>query len=217
MGASNLGHVVLYTILNKTEGLLCDRSYLPGDDMLALLESKQRTLFAVESKRPLNHFDALGLSLAYELGAVNILEMLHLSKVPLTWAERDDKPDEVWDVDNGSWPLVFIGAWRCRARKQARLCGVLRDFCVLILFSYPQGLPGIISPLTRAFVRVASPPSGVPQEERPSRLSFFAPNTTPPARFTEKWAIVRGHINGARCNVDVAIMRRAGLKPEKAF
>ena len=52
VGASNLGHVVLYTILNQTEGLLCDRSYLPGEDMESLMKSKGRTLFAVESKRP---------------------------------------------------------------------------------------------------------------------------------------------------------------------
>jgi hypothetical protein len=79
VGASNLGHVVLYTILNNQPGMLCDRAYLPGDDMLQLLKSKNRDLFAVESKRPLKHFDALGMSLAYELGAVNVLEMMHLS------------------------------------------------------------------------------------------------------------------------------------------
>lgn len=33
VGASNLGHIVLYTVLNETEGLLCDRSYLPAPDM----------------------------------------------------------------------------------------------------------------------------------------------------------------------------------------
>ena len=109
VGASNLGHVVLYTILNNTPGLLCDRSYLPGPDMEALMASKDRKLFAVESKRPLAHFDALGMSLAYELGAVNILEMMHLSGVPIEWRERDDEPDEPWDVDTGSWPLIFVG------------------------------------------------------------------------------------------------------------
>ena len=101
VGASNLGHVVLYTILNNQPGMLCDRAYLPGDDMLQLLKSKNRDLVAVESKRPLKHFDALGMSLAYELGAVNVLEMMHLSGVPLTWKERDEIPDEVWDVENG--------------------------------------------------------------------------------------------------------------------
>ena len=35
--------------------------------------------------------------------------MMSLSGVPLTWRERDDKPDEPWDVDGGSWPFVFIG------------------------------------------------------------------------------------------------------------
>ena len=52
------------------------------------MKSKDRKLFAVESKRPLAHFDALGLSLAYELGAVNILEMLHLSGVPIVEGAR---------------------------------------------------------------------------------------------------------------------------------
>ena len=108
VGASNLGHVVLYTILNNQPGMLCDRAYLPGDDMLQLLKSKNRDLFAVESKRPLKHFDALGMSLAYELGAVNVLEMMHLSGVPLTWKERDDEPGEVWDVENGCVYLLFV-------------------------------------------------------------------------------------------------------------
>jgi hypothetical protein len=27
--------------------------------------------------------------------------MMHLSGVPLTWKERDEIPDEVWDVENG--------------------------------------------------------------------------------------------------------------------
>ena len=49
VGASNLGHVVLYTILNNQPGMLCDRAYLPGDDMLQLLKSKNRQLCAVES------------------------------------------------------------------------------------------------------------------------------------------------------------------------
>lgn len=42
-------------------------------------------LFAVESRRSLRNFDILGFSLAYELGATNILEMLKLSNIPITW------------------------------------------------------------------------------------------------------------------------------------
>eukprot|EP00959_Pyramimonas_sp_CCMP1952_P132436 2769229-Pyramimonas_sp.AAC.1 len=79
VGASNLGHIVLYTVLNEEEGLLCDRSYMPADDMTALLQKYNKPLFAVESKRPLADFDTLGFSLAYELGATNVLQMLKLS------------------------------------------------------------------------------------------------------------------------------------------
>jgi hypothetical protein len=43
----------------------------------------------VESQRALTDFDILGFSLSYELGATNILEMLSLAGIPLTWQERD--------------------------------------------------------------------------------------------------------------------------------
>ena len=110
VGASNLGHIVLYTVLNQTPGTSCDRCYLPADDMIALMAAKDAALFAVESKRPLAAFDAVGLSVAYELGAINILEMMHLARIPLTWEERDDAPDQPWNVEeNGSWPIVFAG------------------------------------------------------------------------------------------------------------
>ena len=33
VGASNLGHIILYSLLTQREGLLCDRAYYPGDDM----------------------------------------------------------------------------------------------------------------------------------------------------------------------------------------
>jgi hypothetical protein len=35
VGASNLGHIILYSVLNQQEGLLCDRAYYPADDMQA--------------------------------------------------------------------------------------------------------------------------------------------------------------------------------------
>jgi hypothetical protein len=66
-------------------------------------------LFAVESKRSLADFDALGFSLAYELGATNILEMLALANIPVSWKERQEPPGKKWDVASGSWPLIFAG------------------------------------------------------------------------------------------------------------
>jgi len=99
VGASNLGHIILYNILNVQPRQLCDRAYLPGADLTAKLRATQTPLFAVESKRSLVDFDILGFSLSYELGATNILEMLDLAGIPLTWEERLE----------GDYPLVFAG------------------------------------------------------------------------------------------------------------
>lgn len=99
VGSSNLGHIILYNILNAQPRQLCDRSYLPGADLAAKLRSTNTPLFAVESQRSLSEFDILGFSLSYELGATNILEMLDLAKIPLTWQERAA----------GNHPLIFAG------------------------------------------------------------------------------------------------------------
>ncbi|MEG4630479.1 TIGR03960 family B12-binding radical SAM protein [Microcoleus sp. AR_TQ3_B6] len=103
VGASNLGHIILYNILNALPRQLCDRAYLPAPDLAAKLRSTQSPLFAVESRRSLTEFDILGFSLSYELGATNILEMLDLAGIPLTWKER------ATNDQNGQMPLIFAG------------------------------------------------------------------------------------------------------------
>ncbi|MEM7768910.1 MAG: TIGR03960 family B12-binding radical SAM protein, partial [Cyanobacteria bacterium P01_A01_bin.37] len=110
VGASNLGHIILYSILNTQPRQLCDRSYLPASDLAEKLRSSGTPLFAVEARRSLLDFDILGFNLSYELGATNILEMLDLAGIPLTWQERDAaEPNPVWDVEQGSYPLIFAG------------------------------------------------------------------------------------------------------------
>ena len=102
VGASNLGHIILYNILNSQQGQLCDRTYLPAPDLAKKLRAMGLPLFAVESKRELKDFDLIGLNLSYELGATNILEMLDLAHIPLTWAERNLLSLE-------ECPLIFAG------------------------------------------------------------------------------------------------------------
>ena len=105
VGASNVGHVILYGILNRLPGQLCDRAYLPAPDLADRLRQQEVPLFAVESRRPLKAFDVLGFSLGYELGATNVLEMLDLSSLPLWAAQRPDLP-----LDHPqAQPLVFAG------------------------------------------------------------------------------------------------------------
>jgi radical SAM family uncharacterized protein/radical SAM-linked protein len=102
VGASNLGHIILYNILNAQPRQLCDRAYLPAPDLTAKLRETKTPLFAVENRRSLTDFDILGFSLSYELGATNILEMLDLAGIPLTWKERAGR--DITDI-----PLIFAG------------------------------------------------------------------------------------------------------------
>ncbi|GCL37102.1 hypothetical protein SR1949_22090 [Sphaerospermopsis reniformis] len=110
VGASNLGHIILYNILNVQPNQLCDRAYLPAPDLGAKLRNNQIPLFAVESKRALTEFDILGFSLSYELGATNILEMLDLAGIPLTWKERSSEGSSSQSpVTSHQYPLIFAG------------------------------------------------------------------------------------------------------------
>ncbi|PNW78808.1 hypothetical protein CHLRE_09g390801v5 [Chlamydomonas reinhardtii] len=109
VGASNQGHIILYTVLNAAAGLSCDRAYFPAADMRALLERHGLPLFAVESRRPLRDFHVLGFSLAYELGGTNVLDMCRQAGIPVSWQERLEPAGVPWDPAAGSWPLVFAG------------------------------------------------------------------------------------------------------------
>jgi radical SAM family uncharacterized protein/radical SAM-linked protein len=99
VGASNLGHIILYNIINTQPRQLCDRTYLPAPDLATKLRATNTPLFALESRKPLQDFDIIGFSLSYELGATNILEMLDLAGIPLTWQERIGL----------DYPLIFAG------------------------------------------------------------------------------------------------------------
>ena len=105
VGSSNLGHIILYSILNALPGQACDRAYLPAADLADRLKQRQQALFGVESRWPLNAFDILGFSLSYELGATNILEMLDLCRVPIRAEDRGDLPLS----DPQAPPLIFAG------------------------------------------------------------------------------------------------------------
>ncbi|MDB9315263.1 TIGR03960 family B12-binding radical SAM protein [Spirulina sp. CS-785/01] len=99
VGASNLGHIILYNVINAQPRQLCDRAYLPDRDLAQKLRDTETPLFALEARRPLTDYDILGFSLSYELGGTNILEMLDLAGIPLTWQDRK----------NTDFPLIFAG------------------------------------------------------------------------------------------------------------
>lgn len=90
VGMSHIGIQILYHIINQNPSIWAERAYQPFPDMEELLRSSGRSLYALESKRPLNEFDVLGFSLQYELCMNGILTMLDLGNIPLLAKDRND-------------------------------------------------------------------------------------------------------------------------------
>ena len=76
IGISNLGVRVLYGLINAQKDYMCDRVYAPEPDF------QPEVLYGLESKRPINEFDAVGFSLQYEMAYPTVLKMLEMSKIP---------------------------------------------------------------------------------------------------------------------------------------
>jgi len=91
LGMSNLGLAILYDILNRQPGVLCERVYTPWPDMEAQLRAAGLPLYSLETKHPLSEFDLIGFSLPYEQLYTNVLTMLDLGGVPVLAAERDER------------------------------------------------------------------------------------------------------------------------------
>ena len=90
VGASNLGHRIIYETLNSIEGCMCDRAYAPDSDCKQEIENQKLFLYGVESKVCLGDFDLLGFSLQYELAYPTVLAMLKLSDIPVRSDERNE-------------------------------------------------------------------------------------------------------------------------------
>lgn len=88
VGASNLGHRIIYDILNSIEGCMCDRAYAPDVDCKEELKKQGLYLYGVESKVCLADFDLLGFSLQYELAYPTVLAMLEMSGIPVLNKDR---------------------------------------------------------------------------------------------------------------------------------
>jgi radical SAM family uncharacterized protein/radical SAM-linked protein len=88
VGMSHLGLGLLYAILNAQEHLWAERAYAPAPDLERELRARNRPLTSLESGTPLASFDLLGVSLQYELGYTNFLNLLDLGGVPLLTADR---------------------------------------------------------------------------------------------------------------------------------
>lgn len=129
IGTSHFGLQILYHILNKEPDIAAERVFAPGIDMEERLKSSQVLLPSLESKRPLNSFDIVGVSLLYELNYTNILTMLDLGGIK--FYSRDRGADQPFVIAGGpcacnSEPVadffdaVVIGDGEEVVRKMAR-------------------------------------------------------------------------------------------------
>ncbi len=75
-GMSNLGFQTLYRLFNDMDNVYCERFFLDFEKSL-------------ETGSSLADFDLIAFSWQFELDAMNILEILHRSGIPLRREERD--------------------------------------------------------------------------------------------------------------------------------
>ena len=90
IGMSHLGTKILYAVLNKTDGIACERAFAPWLDCEAELRARGLPVVTLESASPLAGFDVVGFSLQYELTYSNVLNLLDLAGLPLRAAARGD-------------------------------------------------------------------------------------------------------------------------------
>ncbi len=102
IGMSHLGVRMLYSYINDTPAMMCDRGYFPYPDMMRLMKDADIPLFSHELRRPLNEFDAVGFSVQYEMSFPTILLMLQRGNITVTSIER--KEDEPFIIAGG--PVV---------------------------------------------------------------------------------------------------------------
>lgn len=88
IGMSNLGMRILYAVMNRMEGVWCERVFTPWGDMEQELRKNGLPLYALESGDPLSDFDMIAFSVGYEMSYTNILNMLDLGGIPRRAADR---------------------------------------------------------------------------------------------------------------------------------
>ncbi len=90
LGLGNLGLQILYSRLNELPYVWAERVYAPAPDLAKILTEKKIPLFLWESKDPVYIVDLLGFTLQSELTYTTLLNILHLSRIPILSEQRKD-------------------------------------------------------------------------------------------------------------------------------
>jgi radical SAM family uncharacterized protein/radical SAM-linked protein len=133
IGMSHQGLQILYHLVNQRPEWLAERVYAPDLDLEEALRRHGLPLFSLESRRPLDQFDVLGISLPYELCYSNILTILDLAGLPLRAENRTE-----------SHPLV-IGGGPCAFHPEP----VADFFDAILLGDGEEALPEMLTVIQR--------------------------------------------------------------------
>ena len=182
IGMSHLGTKILYGVLNKTDGIACERVFSPWLDCEAELRARGLPLVTLETATPVGAFDVVGFSLQYELTYTNVLAILDLAGIPLRAADRDDAA-----------PLVIAGG--PTATHPEPLSPFIDAF---FIGEAEEALP----PLVREAAELRR--AGVSRRERLCRLAekypLYVPGSTRPRSTTRaaSWWSARRSIRACR-------------------
>ena len=88
IGMSNVGMRILYGIMNRMDGVWCERVFAPWGDMENAMRTNKLPLWALESQSPVKDFDMIAFTIGYEMCYANILNMLELAGIPLHAKDR---------------------------------------------------------------------------------------------------------------------------------
>lgn len=90
IGMSNLGFQGIYTLLNRSPDIVCERAFLPDQEDMNEHMRTGTEILSLESKRPLNRFDIVAFSVSFENDYPHILTILRMAKIPVRAKERGE-------------------------------------------------------------------------------------------------------------------------------
>ena len=98
VGMSSLGFQTVYRLFNDLDDVVCERAFLPPKQELQDQLNSGSPLLTLESQTPVNDFDVIAFSIAFEWDYTNLVTMLRLAKLPPRAEAR-----------NSRHPLVVVG------------------------------------------------------------------------------------------------------------
>lgn len=91
VGMCNLGFQAVYSILNSSAGILCERAFLPDPEDMHEHTANHTPLLSLESQQPVSGFDLIAFSISFENDYLNIPAIFRLAGIPCYSTERSEK------------------------------------------------------------------------------------------------------------------------------